>query len=176
MLTTRPSKRDKVGFFNNDSMFDLMDGQNQVGSLVYERKPRRSTFVVGGKTYTVERLSARPDEKGYQTLLRGLAGGEKPPDNPFLLKDADGQTLAQAEPLKNDFVVTRGAESFSFRKVSRPYQLFREGSDQSLGSVGQARFLSSTLHMDLPAEFEPPFQVFLLALLVDKMIQSLDDG
>ena len=175
MLTTRPSKRDKVGFLNNDSMYDLMDGEKQVGTLVYERKPRRTTIVVGGNSYTVERLSDRPDEQNYQVLLRAMKGAEKPSANPLLLKDADGQTLAQAEPLKNDFVVTRGGESFSFRKVSRPYQLFRQGSDQSLGSVGQARFFTTSLHMDLAAEFDPPFQVFLLALLVDKSIQSLDD-
>jgi hypothetical protein len=176
MFTTRPSKRDKVGFFNTDSMYDVMDGETQIGALVYQRKHRRSTIDLGGKTYTVERLSDRPDEQGYQIVLRAVTGGEKPRVNPFLLKDADGQALAQAEPLKNDFVVTRGGESFSFRKVKRPYQLFRDGSDQSLGSVGQARFFTSTLHMDLPAEFDPPFQVFLLALLVDKTIQSLDSS
>jgi hypothetical protein len=176
MLTTRPSKRDKVGFFNTDSMYDLMDGETQVGTLVYQRKPRRSTIDVGGKTYTVERLSDRADENGFRIALRAVTGGEKPPPNPFLLKDADGRTLAEAEPLKNDFAVTRGGESFAFRKVKRPYQLFRDGSDQSLGSVGQARFLTSTLHMDLPPEFDPPFQVFLLALLVDKIIQSLDSS
>jgi hypothetical protein len=176
VLTTRPSKRDKVGFFNTDSMYDLMDGETRVGTLVYARKHRRSTIGLGGKTYTVERLSDRSDEKGYQVLLRLVTGGEKPPPNPFLLKDADGRTLAQAAPVKNDFVVTRDGESFSFRKVARPYQLFREGSDQSLGSVGQARLFATSLHIDLPAEFDPPFQVFLLALLVDKTIQSLDSS
>ena len=176
MLTTRPSKRDKVGLFNTDLMYDLMDGEKPVGTLTYEKKHRRATIVVGGNSYTVERLSDRPDEQNYQALLRVASGGEKPPVNPLLLKGADGQMLAQAEPVKNDFVVTRGGESFSFRKVSRPYQLFRQGSDQSLGSVGQAKFFTTTLHIDLPAELDPPFQVFLLALLVDKTIQSLDDS
>ena len=58
------------------------------------------------------------------------------------------------ERVRETFAVSRGEESFTFRKVSRPYHLYRQGSDQSLGSVGQRKFFSRTLHMNLPAEFE----------------------
>ena len=51
-----------------------------------------------------------------------------------------GRTLALGERVKESFAVSRGEESFSFRKVSRPYHLYRHGSDQSLGSVGQEEF------------------------------------
>jgi hypothetical protein len=35
MLTTRSSKRDKVGAFNTDLMFDILDEGNPIGSLVF---------------------------------------------------------------------------------------------------------------------------------------------
>lgn len=176
MLTTRPTKRDKVGLFNTDMMFDIVDGETPIGSVVYDKKARRAMLGFGGRTYTVERSSDRGDEMVYQALLRVLTGGQKPPPNPFALKDDAGRTLALAEPVKNGFAVSRGEESFSFRKVGRPYQLHRQGRDQSLGTVGRTGFFSGTLHMDLPAEFDPPFQAFLLALLLDVTMQSLDNS
>jgi hypothetical protein len=75
---------------------------------------------------------------------------------------------------KQGFAVGRGEESFSFRKVSRSFHLFRQGSDQSLGSVGQEKFFTRTLRMRLPAEFDPPFQVFLLVLVLNDTMQRLD--
>ena len=47
-----------------------------------------------------------------------MTAAEKPPPNPWALKDASGQTLALGERVKQSFAVSRGAESFSFRKIS----------------------------------------------------------
>jgi hypothetical protein len=70
--------------------------------------------------------------------------------------------------------VSRGEESFSFRKVSRPYHLYRQGSEQSLGWVAQEKFFTRTLTMTLPAEFDAPFQVFLLALLLSLTMENME--
>jgi hypothetical protein len=176
MLTTRPAKRDNVGFFNTDLMFDVLDEGRPIGSLVYDKKVLRAAIAIDGKSYTSARASDRPDERLYQALIRAMTGGEKPPVNPWVLKDGDGRTLALAEEVKHGFAVSHGEDSFSFRKVSRPFHLYREGSDQSLGSVGQAKFFTRTLHMDLPAEFDPAFQVFLLTLLLSLTMKQLENS
>src|SRR6476659_7639725 len=123
MLTTRPAKRDKAGFFNTDLMLDILDEGNPVGSLVYDKKMLAASITLGGRSYTVAR--DRGDEMVYQALIRVMTGGEKPPANPWVLKDAEGRTLAMGEQVKQSFAVSRGEESFKFRKVSRPYHLFR---------------------------------------------------
>jgi len=176
MLTTRSSKRDKVGVFNTDMMFDILDGDRPIGTLVFSKKAMKASITVDGKDYTVARVSEQHDERLYQALIRVMTGSEKPPPNPWALKDAGGQTLALGERVKQSFAVSRGGESFSFRKVSRPYHLYREGSDQSLGSVGQEKFFSRTMHMNLPPEFDPAFQVFLLSLLLALMMQNLENS
>ena len=176
MLTTRSSKRDKVGFFNTDVMLDILDEGRPIGSLVYRKKTMSAAITIDARDYTVKRLSDRPDEKVYQALVRVVTGSEKPPPNPWVLKDAAGTTLALAEQSKRSFAVSRGAESFTFRKVSRPYHLYRRDSDQSLGSVGQEKLLGGTLHMDLPTEFDPPFQVFLLVLVLNVAMQALENS
>jgi hypothetical protein len=177
MLTTRPAKRDKVGFFNTDLMFDILDEGNPVGSLVYDKKKLAASIALGDRSYAVARASDRGDEVLYQALIRVMTGGEKPPANPWMLKDAEGRTLAMGERVKQSFAVSRGGESFTFRKVSRPYHLFRAGSEQSLGSVGQEKFFTRTLHMNLPAtEFDAAFQVFLLTLLLSLTMEQLDSG
>jgi hypothetical protein len=176
MLTTRSTKRDKATFFNTDMMFDILDEGNPVGTLVYDKKIYAATIKLGDKTYKVARASERPDEKVYQALIRVMTGAEKPPANPWVLKDADGAALAMGERVRESFAVSRGEESFTFRKVSRPYHLYRQGSDQSLGSVGQQKFFSRTLHMNLPAEFDAAFQVFLLTLLLSLTMQNLESG
>ena len=155
MLTTRSSKRDKTSAFNTDMMFDILDESRPIGSLVFDKKAMKATIAIDGKDYTVARVSERHDERLYEALIRVMTAAEKPPPNPWALKDA-------------------GGESFSFRKVSRPFHLYRQGSEQSLGSVGQEKFFSRTLHMNLPADFEPAFQVFLLALLLALTMQNLE--
>jgi hypothetical protein len=174
MLTTRVTKRDKSNFFNTDLMYDILDEGNPIGSLVYDKKVLRAAITLDGKSYTVERASDRPNERIDEVLVRMVKGAEKPPPNPWALKDGSGRILALGEQVKQGFAVGRGEESFSFRRVSRPFHLYRQGSDQSLGSVGQEKFFTRTLHMRLPAEFDPPFQVFLLVLVLNDAMQRLD--
>jgi hypothetical protein len=176
MLTTRSAKRGKASLFSGDLVFGILDEGNPVGTLVYDKKNLRATITLGDRSYMVARASERPDEKVYQALIRVLTGGEKPPTNPWVLKAEDGTALAMAERVKQSFAVSRGEESFAFRRVSRPYHLFRQGSEQSLGSVGQEKFFSRTLHMNLPAEFDAAFQVFLLTLLLSLSMQNLENS
>jgi hypothetical protein len=104
-----------------------------------------------------------------------MTGAEKPPPNPWALKDSAGATLALGELVKSGFAVSRGEEGFSLRRVKRPYHLYRQGSDQSLGWVGQEKFFTTTLGIDLPAEFERAFQVFLLTLVLSLTMQRMGD-
>ncbi len=176
MLTTRASKRDNTGFFNTDIMLDIVDGERPLGNLVYDKKALRAAIHLDGRAYSVNRLTDRPDERTHQALIRVLTGAEKPPANPWALKDGAGTILALGERSKRGFAVSCGEESFSFRKVKRPYHLFRHGSEQSLGWVGQQKFFTRTLSMDLPSEFEPSFQVFLLVLLLNLTMQQLESA
>ena len=174
MLTTRPAKRDNVGFFNTDLMFDVLDEGKPIGSLVYDKKKLGAAITLDGRSYIVARASDRHDERLYEALIRVVTGGSKPPPNPWALKDASGRTLAVGERVKESFAVSRGGESFTFRKISRPFHLFRPGSEQSLGSVGQEKLFTGTLHMNLPAEFDAAFQVFLLTLVLSLTMQNLE--
>ena len=173
MLTTRAAKRDKASAFG-DLMFDILDEGKPIGSLVFDKKVLAAAIAVDGKDYSVARAREQHNEMLHQALIRVMTRAEKPPPNPWALKDAAGRTLALGERVKESFAVSRGEESFIFRKVSRPYHLYRHGSDQSLGSVGQAKFFTRTLHMNLPAEFDAAFQVFLLTLLLSLTFENLE--
>ena len=173
MLTARPAKRDKTAS-SRDMLYDIVEGDLPIGSLVFGMDSMRGTITLAGKTYTTGRESERHDERLHEALIRVMTGAEKPPANPWVLKDESGQALALAEPLYQSFAVSRGGESFTLRKKSRPFHLYRHGSEQSLGCVGQLKFFTRLLHMDLPAEFDPPFQVFLLALLLGLTMQNLE--
>jgi hypothetical protein len=174
MLTTRPSKRDKVGVFNTDLMFDIMDGETPIGTLVYNKKVMKAALTFGASTYSFERATDRPDEKLYQALVRVLTGAEKPPVNPWALKDGAGKILALAEQAKASFAVSHGNGSFVLRKKGRPFQLVRHGEEVPLGSVGQEKFFTRTLHMRLPDALDRPFQVFLLALVLTYTLQEME--
>ncbi len=137
MLTTRAGKRDKTSAFG-DLIFDILDEGKPIGSLVFDKKVLAAAITVDGKAYSVARAREQHNEMLHQALIRVMTGAEKPPPNPWALKDAAGRTLALGERVKQSFAVSRGEESFTFRKVSRPYHLYRHGSEQSLGSVGQA--------------------------------------
>jgi len=179
MLTTRPGKRDKVGFLNTDLMYDILDQDNLIGNLVYDKKALRGSLTLGDQTYTVARTTDQQEERLYQGLIRMMTGGDKPPANPIALRNAAGETLALAEHAGQGFAVSRGGESFAFRKPSsssRPFHFYRQGDDQSLGSVGQEKFFSRTLHMNLPKEFDPAFQVFLLILLLNLTMERLENS
>ena len=73
----------------------------------------------------------------FGQLLIGVVMGRKRVPATWTLTDADGRTLAFAEHSKQGFSVSRGEGKFSFRnkKKSAPHELFREGSDQLLGST-----------------------------------------
>src|SRR5258708_5739944 len=155
MLTTRSSKRDKTSAFNTDMMFDILDEGRPIGSLIFDKKAMKAAITVEGKDYSVARVSERHDERLYEALIRVMTAAEKPPPNPWALKDAGGQTLALGERVKNSFAVSRGGESFSFRKVSRPYHLYHQGSHQCLGSGAPQKFFSRTLPRKLPPPLDP---------------------
>jgi hypothetical protein len=179
MLTARASKRKGTPFSIHDLRFDILDEGKPIGNLIYDKRDMRAALTLDGKAYRAEHATEQQDERLYQTLIRVLAGGEKPPTNPYAIKDASGQALALAEKTKQGFAVCCGDDSFAFRKpswFSRPYHLYRAGSDQSLGSVGQKKFFTTTLHMDLPAEFDAPFQVFLLLLLLNATMEALEQS
>jgi hypothetical protein len=179
MLTTRPSKREGTPFSIHDLRYDILDEGKPIGALVYDRRDMRAALTLDGMAYRAEHSTDQQDERLYQTLIRVLAGGAKPPANPYALKDATGRVLALAEKTKQGFAVSRGEEGFIFRKpsfFSRPYHLYLGSSDQSLGSVGQKKFFTRTLHMDLPADFDAPFQVFLLVLLLNLTMKALENS
>jgi hypothetical protein len=155
-------------------LFDIFDDDKPIGCLVLELKTLRATITIGIETYTSERIGDRQDERLYQALIRVMWGGEKPPANPWTLKDIKGQTLALAEPIKQGFAIGRDGEGFVFRKRGRLYCLSREGSDLPLGSVGQEKFFTTTLHMRLSADFDARFQIFLLTLMLSLTMQNLE--
>jgi hypothetical protein len=173
MLSTRPSKRVNVSAFNRDIMMDVVEGERPVGSLVLAMGTMVGTIRIGDRTYTAQRASDH-DERLYEALIRVMQGGEKP-KNPWTLSDEAGQALAAAEQVQESFAVSRGDQSFILRRKGRPYHLYRAGSEQSLGWVGQQKFFTRQMHMDLPAEFDPPFQVFLLVLLLGLTMKNLEN-
>lgn len=154
MLTTRAAKRDGVGVFNTDLMLDILDDGRPIGLLVYNKKVYKAALTLGDIGYVVEQTSDRP--------------------KCWVLKDPAGAVLGLGEQVKQSFVVSRGEQKFDLRKLKRPYHLYRAGSDQSLGLVGQKKFFSTTLYMELPPEFDPAFQVFLLALVLTVTMQQLE--
>ncbi len=175
MLIARPAKRDKSALFSNDLRFDVLEGAAAIGGIIYDKAHETAALTINNHAFAVRRASDRPDEKLYQALVRVMTGGEKPPPNPYALKDSGSQTLALAEQVKQGFVVSRGDESFTFRKgSSRPFNLYRQGSDEPLGWVGQEKFWTTSLHMNLPDKFDAAFQVFLLVLLLNLTMQRLE--
>ena len=155
MLTTRPTKREKGGPFARDMRFDVLDGERQIGTLAFDFIESTATLAFDGRSYAVARA------------------GKKTTD-PWSLGDDTGTILAQALRRGERFTVSRGAENFLFRKRWRPYHLSREGSEESLGLIGQKKFFTRTLSMELPPEFEPAFQAFLLVLVLGLSMDNLE--
>jgi hypothetical protein len=173
MLTTRPTKRDKTNRFSRDLLFDIFDDDRPIGTLVFEKRSLTATLKLDAKTYTVTHDSAWDIDRLGSALIRAITGQAKPQAHPWVLKDGSGRTLALGQLEGNDFAVVRGEEGFSLRKKGRLYNVFPQGRGQSVGSVGQEKFFTATLHMRLPAEFEAAFQVFLLTLVLSQtMIQQ----
>jgi hypothetical protein len=179
MLITRPARRDNVGLLDRHLRLDICEDAQPRGTLVFDPKERSGAITVDDATFVAARLSRKPDEMLYQTLLRLMSGAAKPPANPFALRNAEGQVLALAERHGESFVVTRGAENYTLRKpgiFKRLFELYPEGQAQPLGTVGQAKFFTRQLQMDLPASLPAAFQVFLLTLILDLTMQNMDSA
>jgi hypothetical protein len=176
MLTARGSKRDKAGFFDMSLMFDVLDGDRELGTLVFDKKTYSAALTLDGRNFTVGRISERHDERFYEAIIRVLTGGSKPLANPWVLKDAAGTPLASGDIEGAALFVSRGDENFSLRRVKRAYHVYRVGSNASLGWVGQEKIFTSSYSMDLPADFEPALQVFLLTLMLSLTMKNADNG
>jgi hypothetical protein len=176
MLSARGTKRDKSTFFDMSMMFDILEEDRQLGTAVFDRKTYSAALVLDGKDFKVRRVSERHDERFYEAVIRVLTGGAKPPANPWALTDASGVTLALGDIAGAALVVSRGEESFQLRRVKRTYHLYRTGSNQSLGWVGQQKIFTSNFSMDFPGESEPAFQVFLLTLMLSLDMKNADNG
>jgi hypothetical protein len=171
MLEARPTRRDATNRFTRDARYDIYEADAAIGALVYDIKSEGATLNVRGEAFTVARERKRQDEVLDQTAIRKLSGDEKPPANPVLMKDAGGAVLARAESKgPAGWLVARGDEAFELRRrsaFSRLYDLYRQGQGQALGSVGPRKFFTTRFHVDLPSEFDAPFQVFTIALHTD---------
>ena len=177
MLITRPAKRDNVGLLDRHLRFDICEDEAVRGGLVFDPKERSGTITIGNEKFIAARLSSKPDEVLYQALFRLMSGAPQPPANPFALKDAGEQVLALAERHGQGFAVTRGAENYTLRKpgiFKRLFSLYPDGQGQSLGTVGQAKFFTRRLQMDLPPSLPVAFQVFLLTLILDLTLQNME--
>ncbi len=176
MLTARETKRNKSTFFDMSMMFDVLDGERHIGTIVFDRKTYSATLALDGENFTVRRISERHDERFYEALIRVVTGGSKPSANPWALRDAAGDTLALGDIEGATLVVSRGEERFWLRQIKRAYHLYRAGSNQSLGWVGQQKIFTNSFSMDLPGEYDPAFQVFLLTLMLSLSMKTADNG
>lgn len=178
MLEARSAKRDATDRFSRDVRYDVYEADAKIGALVYEIKSESATLNVRGQAFTAARARKRQDEALYRAALRKLAGGEKPPTNPVLLKDGGGAVLQQAESKgAAGWLIARGDEGLELRRrsaFSRLYDLYRRGQGQALGSVGPRKFFTTRIHVDLPNEFDEPFQVFTIALHTDLTFVALE--
>jgi hypothetical protein len=175
MLTARGAAREKGKFFSLEMRYDILAGDRPIGLLVYQGRKRRGVLTLDGAEYAIGRESDRGPENLFQMVARGLTGRQKPPPNPFLLRDAGQRVLATALPVGSRFEVSRSEARFDLKRASifsRPYQLHPAGNDQPVGWVGQQKFFTKTLTMDLPPEFDSPFQVFLLTVVLDLALQQ----
>jgi len=179
MLEARPAKRDATNRSKHDVRFDIYDAEAKIGALVYDAKSESATLDVRGRAFSAARERKRQREVPWQFVLRMLSGGQKPPVNPVLLKDASGAVLAQAESNgAGGWLVARNDEGFELRRrslVSGLYDLYRQGQSQALGAVGEGTFLRAPLQVDLPSEFDELFQVFVIALYEDLMVVAAND-
>ncbi|HYA72651.1 MAG TPA: hypothetical protein VEF36_05800 [Roseiarcus sp.] len=177
MLEARPSKRGAAHRFSRDVRFDVFEADAKIGALVYDIKSESATFDVRGEAFAAARERKRRDERLYEAAWRKVSGSDKPPANPMLLKDAGGAVLAQADAKGAGWLIARGSEVLELRRrsvFSRLHDLYRGGGGQALGWVGQRKFFTTRLHVDLPSEFDAPFQIFTLALALDLTFVSLD--
>ena len=173
MLVARPSKRSWAEQLAIDYRFDIVAGERQLGRLVCRMKDLGATIELGGDTFVVEHVQGAESELGYEAVVRLARGRPKPPPGRHEMKDAAGNLLAVAEQQGEVFQVTRGAERFRFAKGRSRlnFNLWREGEPAPLGSIGQQRFWTTRMTLDLPDGFDPPFQAFLLVVLLGLFAQ-----
>ena len=176
MFEARPSKRTGAEHFATDLRFDILDGARTLGRLSCSRKDLGATFELDGAAFTVEHTRGAEDERLYEAVARLATHGAKPPPDRHQLKDADGRVLAVAEQAREVFQVTRGKERFRFAKGRSRllFDLTREGEAAPLGAVGQRKFWTTRMHMDLPDALGAPFQVFLLVVLLGLTLQRAE--
>jgi hypothetical protein len=177
MLEARPAKRAAEHRFARDARMDVFEADAAIGGLVYDIKSESATLDVGGDRFTCARAHPRQDERLYQAAARKLARGAKPPANPLLLRDAGEAVLAQADANGAGWVIALDDDALELRRrsaFSRIYDLYRRGQGAVLGWVGQKSFFTSRFHVDLPREFNFPFQIFTFVLLLDRTFVSLD--
>jgi hypothetical protein len=173
MLVARPSKRSGSEHFAADMRFDILAGEQLLGQLSCDRKTLDATIVMDGETFTVDHVRGAEEERLYEAAGRLATGRPKPPPDRFALKAADGRVLAMAEQAGEMFQVTHEGRRFRFAK-GRSRQLFdlcAENDPAPIGSVGQRKFWTTSMHMDLADSFDAPFQVFLLAVLLGLFMQ-----
>jgi len=158
MLTARASKRDKANFFDSALLFDILDGGARLGQIRCDWGRECASITLGGEVFPVERLAP---------------GEGRAPKSRYALIDPGGETIATAEQDRETFTLRLGDERFVFRSGrSRLYfHLYDGPADQPLGGVGQKKFWTLTLNLDLPPRFAPAFQAFLLVLLQHVIMQ-----
>lgn len=156
MLTMRPQKAVVFSLVATERAYDIVDDDKPVAVVSY-LKNKGGRIAIDGKQYPVVRSGGASDEMLGQALVRMMTGRKRVPAS-WTLTDADGKTLASAEHSKEAIAVTRGGESFSFRKVKKiGHQLFRAGSDQPVSWTESKGSPSN--------EFDPVFQAFLFSLV-----------
>jgi hypothetical protein len=177
VLEARPAKRDAANRFSRDVRYEIYEADAPIGALVYDIKSERATLTIRGRPFTAARERPRQDEAVYRAAMRKLSGAEKPPNDPMLLKDADGAVIAQGESKGTaGWLIARGEERFDMRRrsaFSRLYDLYREGQSRALGAIGPKAFFTTRFHVDLPDEFDALFQAFTIALHTDLTFVAL---
>ena len=165
MLRLRPARRSAPGCRGaGERRFDIHDGSRAIGQLTYDRRYSRGAFNIGEDGFVLECAADGP-----QGPAQPPPAMRKPSSPVFSLKTAPGALLARAERDRGVYVVGMAGESYLLQAGrSRLYfHLQREGDVVMLGGVGQRRFWTSCLEIDLPGGFSAAFQVFLASLLLD---------
>ncbi|HTR87355.1 MAG TPA: hypothetical protein VMI56_22925 [Reyranella sp.] len=156
MLTMRPQKAFVFSLVAVERAYDILDNGEPVAVATY-LKNKGGSIAVDGRRYIVQRGGGPSAEMLGQVLIR-LATGRKRAFAAWTLIDPEGKTVISARQSADGVAVSRGGETFAFRKSRKSgYQLFRAGGDRPLGS---------TKGLDLPAEFDVLFQAFLFALAI----------
>jgi len=177
MLTARGAKRDAPSHFKLDRRLDILDDGKLIGQLACDMGATQAALTVHDAAYTMAATATEQQEPLAALLHQAVDTRAKRPDQALALKDANGDTRALAQRVKSSFMVAHEGTVFVLRKASffsPPYNLYRKGSDELLGWVGQKSLFSLTLYMDLPAGFDAPFQAYLLLLALNLAAERAD--